>query len=101
MADANLKPRRTHAKPPTNISVALEAAPDTGNPQEQRTRVAFPWMQVTDALLERIGFLPGQRVMFSVDHRLGHITISLDRNYTIAGKPMTQQIRQRSSLSID
>jgi toxic protein SymE len=101
MADANLKPRRARDEPPTFISAALERAPATASPQEQHRRLAFPWMQVTDALLERIGFLPGQRVMFSVDHRLGHITISLDRNYTIAGKPMTQQIRQRSSLSID
>ncbi|WP_429409538.1 hypothetical protein [Paraburkholderia sp. GAS82] len=85
-----------------NVTAALERAPATACAQQQARRLAFPWMLVTDALLERIGFLPGQRVMFSVDHRLGHITISLDRNYTIAGKPMTQkQIGQRSRLRAD
>ncbi|MGF7134104.1 hypothetical protein P3T40_005605 [Paraburkholderia sp. EB58] len=102
MGNINLKPRRACAEPPTNISVELEEAPGTGNPQEQRRRVAFPWMQVTDAMLEQVGFLPGQRVMLSVDHRHGKITLSLDRDYTIAGRPMTsEQIRQRGGLRID
>ncbi|WP_201644644.1 hypothetical protein [Paraburkholderia metrosideri] len=59
-------------------------------------------MLITDALLERIGFRPGQQVMLSVDHRVGKITLSLDRNYTIAGRPMTQkQIRERGSPRLD
>jgi hypothetical protein len=90
MGNINLKPRRACAEPPTNISVELEEAPGTGNPQEQRRRVAFPWMQVTDAMLEQVGF------------RHGKITLSLDRDYTIAGRPMTsEQIRQRGGLRID
>lgn len=102
MATANLKPRRTQAEPPTNISATLERTPATDSPQQQARRLAFPWMLVTDALLERIGFRPGQQVMLSVDHRYGKITISLDHDYTIAGRPMTQkQIRQRSGLRID
>jgi hypothetical protein len=53
-------------------------------------------------MLEQVGFLPGQRVMLSVDHRHGKITLSLDRDYTIAGRPMTsEQIRQRGGLRID
>ncbi|MGF6805644.1 hypothetical protein OKW30_000770 [Paraburkholderia sp. Clong3] len=65
-------------------------------------RLAFPWMQIADALLEQVGFLPGQRVMLSVDHRFGEITISLDRNYTIAGKQMTEQeIRRRNPFITD
>ncbi|BFG79432.1 hypothetical protein PTKU46_74650 [Paraburkholderia terrae] len=55
-------------------------------------------MQVTDALLEQLGFLPGHRVMLSVDHRFGHITISPDRDYTIAMHMTPQQIRQRGRL---
>ncbi|MFL9982732.1 hypothetical protein [Paraburkholderia sediminicola] len=102
MANINLKPRRTRAEPPTNISAALEQAPATDSPQQQARRLAFPWMLVTDALLERIGFRPGQQVLLSVDHRYGKITISLDHDYTIAGRPMTQkQIRQRDGLRID
>lgn len=102
MANINLKPRRTRAEPPTNISATLERAPATDSPQQQARRVAFPWMLVTDALLERIGFRPGQQVMLSVDHRYGKITISLDHDYTIAGRPMTQkQIRQRGGLRTD
>jgi len=102
MANINLKPRRTRAEPPTNISATLERAPATDSLQQQARRVAFPWMLVTDTLLERIGFRPGQQVMLSVDHRYGKITISLDHDYTIAGRPMTQkQIRQRGGLRTD
>ncbi|MGF6647348.1 hypothetical protein [Paraburkholderia sp. GAS82] len=40
--------------------------------------------------------------MLSVDHRYGKITLSLDRNYTNAGRPMTrEQIRERGGLSLD
>jgi hypothetical protein len=46
-------------------------------------------MQITDRLLEHAGFLPGQQVMFSVDHRYGHITITPDYDYRIAGRYMT------------
>ncbi|WP_454871578.1 hypothetical protein [Paraburkholderia xenovorans] len=52
-------------------------------------RSVFPWMQITDRLLEHAGFLPGQQVMFSVDHRYGHITITPDYDYRIAGRYMT------------
>ena len=49
-----------------------------------------------------IGFRPGQQIMLSVDHRAGKITLSLDRDYTIAGRPMTsEQIRERGGLSLD
>lgn len=46
-------------------------------------------MLVTDTMLERIGFLPGHRVMLSIDHTYGRITISPDRDYTIAGRQMS------------
>jgi hypothetical protein len=102
MGNINLKPRRARAEPPTNISAALVLEPATASPQQQARRLAFPWMLITDALLERIGFRPGQQIMLSVDHRAGKITLSLDRDYTIAGRPMTQkQIRERGGLSLD
>ena len=101
MADANLKPRRTRSEPATHISVVLEEAPPTGSTQQQGKRPAFPWMQITDAMLERAGFLPGQQVLFSVDHRCGHITITPDYDYRIAGRYMTateaKATRQRLS----
>ena len=35
----------------------------------------IPWMQVTDALLGHRGFMPGERVHFSVDYIKRHIVI--------------------------
>ncbi len=46
-------------------------------------------MQIADDLLERAGFLPGEQVMFSVDHRSGRITITPDYDYRVAGRYMT------------
>jgi hypothetical protein len=90
MANANHKPRRACAGQTTRISVALEETPYTDSQQEKRIGVAFPWMRVTDALLEQAGFLPGQHVMFSVDHRFGHITITPDYDYRVASRYMTE-----------
>ena len=85
MADANLKPRRARDEHVTRISVALEA----DYTHEHDKRPAFPWMQITDTLLEQAGFLPGHQVMFSVDHRCGHIIITPDYDYRVAGRYMT------------
>lgn len=97
MADANVKPRRARGEHVTRISVALEA----NRTHEHERHTAFPWMQVTDAMLERAGFLPGQQVLFSVDYRYGHITITPDYDYRIAGRYMSGQeaedTRQRLS----
>ncbi len=35
----------------------------------------IPWMQVADALLRHLGFMPGERVHFSVDYIKRHIVI--------------------------
>ena len=35
----------------------------------------IPWMQITDALLGHLGFMPGERVHFSVDYTKRHICI--------------------------
>lgn len=55
MANANLKPRRPRAEECTRISVVLEQAAPTDALQDNRKRVAFPWMQVTDTMLEFAG----------------------------------------------
>jgi toxic protein SymE len=102
MANANLKPRRARGEHSTRISVVLEHASEPHGPQEQQRRVAFPWMQVADALLEHAGFRPGQPVLFSVDYRFGQIMIGADKDYTIAGRQMTQsEIRRRGGLKAD
>jgi toxic protein SymE len=100
MANANLKPRRTRDEHVTRISVALEEVPATGKPKEQGKRLAFPWMQITDTMLEHAGFLPGNQVLFSIDYRYRH-TITPDYDYLIAGRYMTapeaEATRQRLS----
>ncbi|WP_434107816.1 hypothetical protein [Paraburkholderia caffeinilytica] len=97
MADANLKPRRARDEQLTRISVALEA----DGTHESGRRTAFPWMQVTDAMLEHAGFLPGHQVLLSIDYRLGQITIAVDYDYRVAGRYMTEpekgaMLRRRS-----
>ncbi|WP_144155928.1 hypothetical protein [Paraburkholderia sp. BCC1885] len=85
MANTNLKPRRTRDEHVTRISVALEA----DCPHEHGGSTAFPWMLITDAMLEHAGFLPGNQVRFSIDYRYRHITITPDYDYLIAGRYMT------------
>ncbi|WP_175158981.1 hypothetical protein [Paraburkholderia fynbosensis] len=53
-------------------------------------RTAFPWMQITDDMLEHAGFLPENQVLFRFDYRLGHITITPDYDYRVAGRYMTE-----------
>ncbi len=97
MADANLKPRRARDEHVTRISIALEA----NRTHERGGRTAFPWMQVTDAMLERAGFLPGHQVLFAINHRLGQITITPDYDHRVAGRymtePETEAMRERRS----
>lgn len=97
MADANLKPRRARDEHVTRISVALEA----DRTHERGKHTAFPWMQVTDAMLEHAGFLPGHQVRFIIDYRLGQITITPDYDYRVAGRymtaPETEAMLQRRS----
>lgn len=85
MANANLKPRRARGEQSASISVVLEHASETDSPQEQQRRVAFPWMQVADALLEHAGFRPGQAVFFRVDYRAGQIMIGADETTPLPG----------------
>ena len=52
-------------------------------------------------MLEHAGFLPGNQVLFSIDYRLGHITITPDYDYRVAGRymstPETETMLQRRS----
>lgn len=80
MAHANLKPRQARVEECTRISVVLEQAAPSDTLQDNRERVAFPWMQVTDTMLEIAGFRPGQHVFLSIDHRYSRITIGVDRD---------------------
>ena len=52
-------------------------------------------------MLKHAGSLPGQQVVFSVDHRYGHITITPDYDYRIVGRymtaPETETMLQRRS----
>jgi toxic protein SymE len=97
MATANHKPRRTSGEHVTRISLPLEA----GSTLDHDRHTAFPWMQVTDAMLEHAGFLPGNRVLFTIDYRPGRITITPDYEYRIAGRyltePETKAMLQRRS----
>lgn len=97
MADTNLKPRRGYDEHVTRISVVLEA----NRTHEHDRRTAFPWMQITDAMLEQAGFLPGEQVLFSIDYRCGHIILTPDHDYRIAGRymsaPETKAMLQRRS----
>lgn len=47
-------------------------------------------MQITDDMLEHAGFLPENQVLFRFDYRLGHITITPDYDYRVAGRYMTE-----------
>ncbi|HEX7682534.1 MAG TPA: hypothetical protein VF446_03190 [Trinickia sp.] len=84
MANANLKPRRSRAQSIQHVA-ALQDARTCDSTLAQARRIAFPWMQITDDLLAHAGFLPGQHVLFSVDYRVGRISITPDHHYMIAG----------------
>jgi hypothetical protein len=57
-------------KTPKSVDQSLELAPATASPQQQALSLAFPWMLVTDTMLEWIGFLLGHRVMLSIGPHL-------------------------------
>lgn len=72
MAKANHKARPQAAEAPAALRLPLQSAP--GLPGGSY-KPFIPWMQVTDALLGHLGFLPGERVYFSVDYTKRHIFI--------------------------
>jgi hypothetical protein len=58
-------------------------------------------MLITDDLLAQAGFLPGQHVFFSIDHRLCRIAITPDHQYMIAGAPVIpQRLKQQTAPTI-
>jgi toxic protein SymE len=91
MAKRNLRPPPIRFNATERIQTKLEEKPARKSAQQKARQVAFPWMEVTDAMLERMGFLPGARVLFSVDCVTRRIMIAADPAYTNAGKPMTDE----------
>ncbi|WP_321813091.1 MULTISPECIES: hypothetical protein [unclassified Paraburkholderia] len=81
MANANLKPRRKlPVQRQTMMAVQIGQTPHNGEPPtlDANQRAAFPWMQLADEFL-----------------------ISPDYNYTIAGRPMTdEQIARRETAGL-
>jgi toxic protein SymE len=102
MAKRNLKPRPIRFNPTEQIRTKLEEKSDCKSEKEKVRHVAFPWMEVTDGMLERMGFFPGARVLFSADCVTRRIMIAADPVYTNAGKPMTEEeLDQRGGFVFD
>ena len=72
MAKANHKTRPAVGEEPFALQLPLQSSPEL---PEGSNKPFIPWMQVTDALLGHLGFMPGERVHFSVDYTKRHIFI--------------------------
>jgi hypothetical protein len=72
MAKANHKTRPAAREEPFSLRLPLLSLPEVPGGSN---KPFIPWMQVTDALLAHLGFLPGERVYFSVDYIKRHILI--------------------------
>ena len=72
MAKANHKARPVAAEEPMALRLPLQSSPELPG---RSYKPFIPWMQVTDALLGHLGFMPGERVCFSVDYIKRHIVI--------------------------
>ena len=72
MARANHKTRPAADEEPIAFEVPLQSSSELPNGSN---KPFIPWMQVTDALLGHLGFMPGERVYFSVDYIKQHIFI--------------------------
>ena len=72
MAKANHKTRSAAVEEPIALQVPLQGSAELPSGSN---KPFIPWMQVTDALLGHLGFMPGERVHFSVDYTKRHIFI--------------------------
>lgn len=72
MAKTNHKARPQAAEPPSAFQVPLQSSAQLPSGSN---KPFVPWMQVTDALLGHLGFMPGERVHFSVDYIKRNIVI--------------------------
>ena len=72
MAKANHKTRSAAVEEPVAFEVPLQSSAELPGGSN---KPFIPWMQVTDALLSHLGFMPGERVYFSVDYTKRHIFI--------------------------
>ena len=69
MADANHKARPAADGEPFALQFPLQSASELPS---SSNKPFISWMQVTDALLGHLGFMPGERVHFSVDYSKCH-----------------------------
>jgi hypothetical protein len=72
MAKANHKARSAAVEEPIAFEVPLHGSAQLPSGSN---KPFIAWMQVTDALLGHLGFMPGERVYFSVDYVKRHIFI--------------------------
>ena len=72
MAKAHHKARPAAAEAPIAFELPLQSSAELPGGSN---KPFLPWMQVTDALLGRLGFMPGERVHFSVDYIRRNIVI--------------------------
>ena len=72
MAKANHKTRPAADEEPIAFELPLQSSAELPGGSN---KPFIPWMQVTDALLGHLGFMPGERVYFSVDYIKRHIFI--------------------------
>jgi hypothetical protein len=72
MAKANHKTRSAAVEEPIAFELPLRSSSELPSGSN---KPFIPWMQVTDALLGHLGFMPGERVYFSVDYVKRHIFI--------------------------
>lgn len=72
MAKANHKTRSAAVEEPIAFQVPLQSSAELPSGSN---KPFIPWMQVTDALLGHLGFMPGEHVHFSVDYTKRHIVI--------------------------
>lgn len=72
MAKANHKTRSAAAEEPIAFELPLQSSAELPGGSN---KPFVPWMQVADALLGHLGFMPGERVHFSVDYIKRNIVI--------------------------
>jgi hypothetical protein len=72
MAKANHKTCSAAVEEPIAFELPLQSSSELPG---RSNKPFIPWTQVIDALLGHLGFMPGERVYFSVDYIKRHIFI--------------------------
>jgi hypothetical protein len=93
-ADQNLTHSKARRKPAAPISLDVQLlAPDDDSASAHRARLklAFPWMENVDRLLDSLGFKPGEHICFSVDYVRQCLSITPHHDYRIGNRHMTEE----------